>query len=46
MDLGWGGVPRVLPSDVALKYLNGFQKVLVSIIMLRFSVEVVGGDNW
>ena len=29
MDIGWGGVPIVTPSDVALKYLNEFQKVLV-----------------
>jgi len=28
MDIGWGGVPIVIPSDTALKYLNGFQKVL------------------
>ena len=29
-DLGWGGVPRMNPSDTALKYLNGFHKILVS----------------
>lgn len=27
-DLGWGGVPRIAPSDTALKYLNGFHKIL------------------
>lgn len=30
MDIGWGGVPRQIPSDIALKYLNEFSKVLVS----------------
>eukprot|EP00091_Calanus_sinicus_P016567 TRINITY_DN359_c0_g1_i4.p1 TRINITY_DN359_c0_g1~~TRINITY_DN359_c0_g1_i4.p1 ORF type:complete len:169 (-),score=46.85 TRINITY_DN359_c0_g1_i4:65-571(-) len=27
MDIGWGGVPRMVPSDIALKYLNDNVKV-------------------
>merc|ERR1712061_653882 len=26
MDLGWGGVPRMQPSDTALSYLNSIHK--------------------
>merc|ERR1711892_112022 len=27
MDVGWGGVPRMVPSDTALRYLNDNVKV-------------------
>lgn len=30
MDLGWGGVPRMQPSDTALSYLNSIHKFVVS----------------
>ena len=30
MDLGWGGVPRMQPSDTALCYLNSIHKFVVS----------------
>ena len=31
MDIGWGGVPRMQPSDIALRYLNDNVKVQVTI---------------
>ena len=30
MDVGWGGVPRMVPSNTALKYINDNVKVQVT----------------
>ena len=39
MDVGWGGVPRMVPSNTALKYINDNVKVQVTIdtLLLRIS---------
>ena len=31
MDVGWGGVPRMVPSNTAMKYINDNVKVQVTI---------------
>ena len=41
MDVGWGGVPRMVPSNTALKYINDNVKVQVTIgtVLLRISTK-------
>ena len=43
MDVGWGGVPRMVPSNIALKYINDNVKVQVIIhtILMIISRKII-----
>ena len=39
MDVGWGGVPRMVPSNTALKYINDNVKVQVTISAVSLMIS-------